>query len=127
MAVSCENAPMIVDLLTIERLGDLNGVVCLHGPLTIENVRLFQNAIRREEKADTVILDLTEVPYIDSSGLGSLVSAYISRQKMGRRVALTGVNERIFHLFEVTRTDSLFSIFDTVDHALQALRGRAQA
>jgi anti-anti-sigma regulatory factor len=46
---------------------------------------------------------------------------------MGRRVALTGVNERIFNLFEVTRTDSLFLIFDTVDHALEALHGRAQA
>jgi anti-sigma B factor antagonist len=127
MVVCFEDAPMIVNLLTIERLGDMNGVVCLHGPLTIENVRLFQNAIRREEKADTVILDLTGVPYIDSSGLGSLVGAYISRQKMGRRVALTGVNERIFNLFEVTRTDSLFLIFDTVDHALEALHGGAQA
>ena len=118
---------MIVNPLTIERLEDIEGVVCLHGPLTIENVLLFQNAIRREEKADTVILDFTEVPYIDSSGLGSLVSAYISRHKMGRRVALTGVNERVFRLFEVTHTDSLFLIFDTVDHALEALRRAAQA
>jgi anti-sigma B factor antagonist len=113
--------------LTIERLGGVEGVVCLHGPLTIENVLLFQNAIRREEKADTVILDLTGVPYIDSSGLGSLVSAYISRHKMGRRVALTGVNERVFRLFEVTRTDSLFLIFDTIDHALAALHRGASA
>jgi anti-sigma B factor antagonist len=113
--------------LTIERLGGVEGVVCLHGPLTIENVLLFQNAIRREENADTVILDLTEVPYIDSSGLGSLVGAYISRQKMGRRVALTGVNERVFRLFEVTRTDSLFLIFDTVDHALEALHRAGHA
>jgi anti-sigma B factor antagonist len=125
--VVLKDAPMIVNPLTIERLEDLEGVVCLHGPLTIENVLLFQNAIRREEKADTVILDLTDVPYIDSSGLGSLVSAYISRHKMGRRVALTGVNERVFRLFEVTHTDSLFLVFDTVDHALEALRGAAQA
>ena len=118
---------MIVNPLTIERPEDIEGVVCLHGPLTLENVLLFQNAIRREEKADTVILDLTDVPYIDSSGLGSLVSAYISRHKMGRRVALTGVNERVFRLFEVTHTDSLFLVFDTVDHALEALSGAAQA
>jgi anti-sigma B factor antagonist len=118
---------MIAYPLTVERLGGVEGVVCLHGPLTIENVMLFQNAIRREEKSDTVILDFTEVPYIDSSGLGSLVSAYISRQKMGRRVALTGVNERVFRLFEVTRTDSLFLIFDTVNHALEALHRAGQA
>jgi len=37
------------------------------------------------------------------------------------------VNERVFRLFEVTHTDSLFLIFDTVDHALEALRRAAQA
>lgn len=118
---------MTVHPLTIERVERLAGVVCLHGPLTIENTVLFRNAIRREEKANTVILDLTGVPYIDSSGLGSLVSAYISLQKVGRRVALTGVNERIGKLFEITRTDSLFLIFDTVEHALAALHRGAQA
>ncbi len=118
---------MTVHPLTIERLEKISGVVCLHGPLTFENAGLFQNAIRREEKAGTVILDLTGVPYMDSSGLGSLVSVYISLQKVGRRVALTGVNERVLRLFEITRTDSLFLIFDTLDHALEALNRGAQA
>lgn len=120
---------MIGNPLTVDRLGNIDGqgVLCLHGPLTIENVMLFQSAIRREQNSDTVILDLSEVPYIDSSGLGSLVSAYVSRQKAGRKVALTGVNERVLHLFEVTRTDTLFLMFDTIDHALDALNGAAQA
>jgi anti-sigma B factor antagonist len=119
--------PMTVHPPAMEPLEKISGVVELHGPLTFENARFFQNAIRREEKADTVILDLTAVPYIDSSGLGSLVSAYISLQKVGRRVALTGVNERVLKLLEITRTDALFLIFDTVDHALDALNRGAQA
>lgn len=102
-------------------------MLCLQGPLTIENVLPFQNAIRREQDAQTVILDFSQVPYIDSSGLGSLVSAYVSRQKAGRGVALTGVNERVLRLFEVTRTDSLFLIFPTVDDAIMALTSPAQA
>jgi anti-sigma B factor antagonist len=120
---------MMMNPLTVERLGKVegHGVLCLHGPLTIENILPFQNAIRREEGADTVILDLSEVPYIDSSGLGSLVSAYVSRQKVGRKVALTGVNERVYRLFEVTKTESLFLIFSTIDEALIALNQPAQA
>ncbi|HXZ33439.1 MAG TPA: STAS domain-containing protein [Terriglobales bacterium] len=120
---------MLVQSLTVEQAGkpDGHGVLCLNGPLTIENVLLFQNAIRREQNAQTVILDFTQVPYIDSSGLGSLVSACVSRQKAGRGVALTGVNERVLRLFEVTRTDALFLIFPTVDDALAALTGPAQA
>src|ERR1700749_5063780 len=120
---------MVAVPLTVERLGAVagQGVLCLRGPVTVENVLPFQNAIRREEKEESVILDLTEVPYIDSSGLGSLVSAYISRQKSGRRVALSGVNERIFRLFEITKTESLFLMFDTLDDALAALTSAAQA
>jgi len=87
----------------------------------------FLHAVRREEHAESMVLDLTEVPYIDSSGLGSLVSACISRQKAGRRVALAGVNERVNRLFEITKTDSLFLIFPTIHDAIIALSGTAQA
>jgi anti-sigma B factor antagonist len=120
---------MMAQSLTVEPAGKLegHGVLCLRGPLTIENVLPFQNAIRREQNAQTVILDFSQVPYIDSSGLGSLVSAYVSRQKSGRRVALTGVNEPVLRLFEVTRTDSLFLIFPTIDAAIAALTSPAQA
>lgn len=120
---------MASDPLIVERLGPAkgSGILCLQGPLTMENVLLFQNAVRREENAATVILDLSEVPYIDSAGLGSLVSAYVSRQKAGRRVALSGVNERILKLFKITRVEPLFLIFPTLDDAMAALTGAAQA
>ena len=58
------------------------------GGLTVESVSLFQNAIRREEGVSTVILDLSGVPYIDSTALGALVAANVSGQKAGRRVVL---------------------------------------
>jgi anti-sigma B factor antagonist len=102
-------------------------VLCLRGPLTKENILSFQNAIRREEASDTVIIDFSDVPYVDSSGLGSLVTVYLSRQKLGRGVALTGVNDRVFHLLEITKLDGLFLIFPTIDDALAALTGAAEA
>ena len=101
--------------------------MCLHGPLTMENVLSFLHAVRREENAESMVLDLTEVPYVDSSGLGSLVSACVSRQKAGRRVALSGVNERVLRLFEITKTEPLFLIFPTIDEAIAALSSAAQA
>jgi ABC-type transporter Mla MlaB component len=61
------------------------GVLSLRGPLTLETRSSFQNAVRREDAA-TMILDLTGVPYIDSSGLGSLVSTHVSCAKSGRRI-----------------------------------------
>ena len=72
--------------LQIERLGKVKGqsVLCLKGPLTMENVSLFQGAIRREESFSTVILDLSDVPYIDSTALGALVSALCFSSEGGK-------------------------------------------
>jgi anti-sigma B factor antagonist len=120
---------MAAEPLTIERLIAQEGprVLCLRGPLVLENLSLFQNAIRREENIQTVILDLSDVPYIDSSGLGSLVSAYVTRQKATRRIALSGVNDRVLKLFETTRVEPLFLIFPTLEDAITGLTTAAEA
>jgi len=114
--------PLVIDILE----GDKQGVLRLKGPLTVTTSGLFENAIRREHSG-TVILDLAQVPYIDSAGLGSLLAAYVSCQKAGRKVALTGVNERVLKLFEITRVDSVFLMFPTLWEAIEALTGAAQA
>ncbi len=115
---------MTAEPLEIERLDD--GVLSLHGPLTMENVQPFMNAVRRES-APTMILDFTGVPYLDSSGLGSLVSAYTSCQKSGRRVALTGINQRVLRVFEITKVEPIFLMFPTVSDALEALTNAGTA
>jgi anti-sigma B factor antagonist len=115
---------MTAEPLEIERLEQ--GVLSLHGPLTLENVNPFLNAVRRET-TPTMILDLTDVPYMDSSGLGSLVSAYTSCMKAGRRVALTGVTPRVMKVLEITRTEPIFLMFPTLGDAIEALTNAGTA
>ena len=100
----------------------LQEVLVLSGPLTASNSSTFQNAMRREDPADTVILDLSDVPYIDSAGLGLLVTAYVTRQKSGRKMVLSGINSRVQRLFDITRVASLFLIFSSPEEAIAALR-----
>jgi anti-sigma B factor antagonist len=115
---------MATEPLEIERLDQ--GVLSFRGPLTMENVPPFMNAVRREG-APTMILDLSGVPYLDSSGLGSLVSAYTSCAKSGRRVALTGVNNRVRKVFEITKVDQIFLTFPTLSDALDAFTNAGTA
>jgi anti-sigma B factor antagonist len=119
---------LVSDVLIIERLESMlkQGVLCLRGPMTAQTLSSFQNAIRNEF-APILILDLAEVPYIDSAGLGSLVSAYITSHKAGRQVVLAGVNSRILRLFEITRVESLFLMFSTLDDAIGAFIAPAHA
>jgi anti-sigma B factor antagonist len=119
----------MTDELTIDRcdLSPFQQVLSLRGPLTAVNASVFQNAMRREEPAPTVILDLSEVPYVDSAGLGVLVSAFVSRQKAGRSMVLSGINARVRRLFEITRVQELFLIFSSPEEAVAALQRAGQA
>lgn len=67
---------------------------------------------------NTIILDLSEVDFIDSSGLGALVS---SRKTMGSKgdIVLCDVSERVLNIFKVTRMNKVFKIFNSKDEALR--------
>ncbi|MBO0911524.1 MAG: STAS domain-containing protein [Acidobacteria bacterium] len=119
----------MTDVLTIERSSEfpLQEVLALTGPLTAATGPVFENAMRREAPADTVILDLSEVPYIDSCGLGLLVTAYVTREKAGRKMVLSGVNQRVQRLLDVTQTSNLFLIFSSPEEAIAALERAARA
>jgi anti-anti-sigma factor len=87
----------------------------LIGPLVLNNMFSFQEVLRSESV--TTILDLTDVPYIDSAGLGILTNSYVAHQRQGRKLLFVGVNERVQALFELTNLDKLFEVFPTLESA----------
>jgi len=109
--------------LAIERFeGAVEGqqVLRLIGPLTSSTTFPLHTALR-DHDVKTVILDLTQVPYADSVGLGTLVGAYVSWQKAGKPVALSGANRRLQQLFHITKLDTFFLSFPTLQDAVAAL------
>jgi anti-anti-sigma factor len=95
-------------------------VLCLRGPVTLETVSVFQEAVRAA-LAPALILDLTEVPFVDSSALGAFVQVYVSCQRTNRRLALAGLTHRVRGLLQISGLDLLFVIFPTVAEAEQTL------
>jgi anti-sigma B factor antagonist len=96
----------------------------LKGPMVLGNMFAFQEVLR-SASATTTVLDMTDVPYMDSAGLGILTNSYVSHQKNGRKLLLVGVNERVQTLFQITRLDQLFNVFPTVESARLAVRHEA--
>ena len=94
-------------------------VLTLNGPLTLTAVFGFQATVR-SSTSPSLIIDLTNTPYVDSAGIGALVGAYVTHQKDGRMLALVGVCERVHNAFKVTRVDEFFRYFDSVEAAEQA-------
>ena len=83
----------------------------------------FKDAMRAETDGgpETVILDLSEVGFIDSSGLGAIVA---SMKHMGqdRALVLAGLTPTVDKVFRLTRMDSVFSLFATLDGAINELQ-----
>jgi anti-anti-sigma factor len=78
----------------------------------------LRNTFESEEDNDALhILDLTEVPYMDSAGLGLIVSHYVRCQARGVRLVMAGVSPRVLQLFEMTKVDKFLPRIATVEEA----------
>jgi anti-anti-sigma factor len=60
---------------------------------------------------DGILLDLGQVSFMNSTGLGSLVSTYATLKKSGKELFLCSLNEQLRMIFELTSMDSCFSIY----------------
>ncbi len=79
----------------------------------------------REQAADgpaRVILDLSAVEFIDSSGLGAIVAA-MKQLGSGRRLDLAGLTPTVDKVFRLTRMDTVFDLFASLDDAIAAGAG----
>ena len=115
---------MATDQLQIEgRDGARPGqrVAVLTGVLTITTLSAFQD-FAQADQSEALILDMSGVPYIDSAGLGSIISAYVTRSRLGRKLVLASVNDRVKMVMTVTGVEQLFQIFASVAEAEQALQ-----
>ena len=109
--------------LTITTDGKRDGttVLVLHGPLTLPNIFTFQEEVARHEP-QLLIIDLTQSPYIDSAGLGSLMNAYVHAKRNGRRLVLAGANMRVTALLEMTKVHLILQNHSTTAEAEASLR-----
>lgn len=67
-----------------------------------------------------VVLNLAEVDYIDSTGLGSLVVAYTTLRKAGGRLRLLNLNRRNIELLVLTKLTTVFELFDDEHNAVNS-------
>lgn len=112
--------------LSIERLDDNQDgstIFRLHGPLLLGNFFTFQSMVR-SDTSNLLIVDVADMPYIDSAGIGCLVGAHVSRQNAGRKLIIVGASERVINALKVTRVDQIFDFAPSVDQARAKTSGK---
>ncbi|MGB8324637.1 MAG: STAS domain-containing protein [Candidatus Acidiferrum sp.] len=86
-------------------------VVECHGKLTGQNAPLLKEEVRTLIPLHKqIVLDMKEVPMIDSSGLGTVATLYISARTRGCQLQVINANEQIKNIFRMTNLLSLFEL-----------------
>jgi anti-sigma B factor antagonist len=95
-------------------------VLAITGPIRYGALEPLQEAVK-SAKEPALILEMSGVPYMDSTAVGVLVQAYVTCQKSGRKLALVGMNGRIANILRLVGVDILFTTFDSVSQAEESL------
>lgn len=85
-------------------------------PIALHNMLSFQST-PSDQRPVLNILDLTNVPYMDSTGLGRIVSHYVHCRGRGIRMIASGMSPRVLELFKMTKVDSVIPMAATIDEA----------
>jgi anti-anti-sigma factor len=108
-----------MDQLQIERIpGSTSDVsiLTLTGPLTIATLFDFQTALRAPDLKSTII-DFAAVPYMDSAGLGAVLSHWAHTQRHGSKFALVAMSEKVKVILEMTGVAKLLPFYPTAADA----------
>jgi anti-sigma B factor antagonist len=108
----------------------VNGIAIMscHGRVMFgEEATLLRDSLKEALKnTPRLVLNLSDVTYIDSGGLGTLVGVYSSARAGGGDIKLTGLGQRLRDVLQITKLATVFQVFDTEQEALAAL-GRGAA
>ena len=109
--------------------GDIT-ILDLEGKVTIgEGSVALRSTIRRllGEGKNKILLNLANVGYIDSSGIGELVSSFTAVKKEGGNLKLLSLTQKIQDLLAITKLLTVFDTFDDEAKAVQSFAGPAPA
>src|SRR5271155_2972850 len=108
--------------LTTRQVGDVT-VIDVAGRITLgEGASTLRDELRDLVKKDqkNILLNLSDVTYIDSSGIGELVSAYTSITNQGGRLKLLGLTNRVKDLLQITKLYTVFDVHEDEAHAVRS-------
>jgi anti-sigma B factor antagonist len=101
-------------------------IVTVNGPLTLPNIFVFQEKLaflKTHEVISVLIIDVSDVPYIDSAGLGVLINLYVAAEKHDQKFFLAGANERVTALLETAKVHRLIQSYPSVAEIEASLKG----
>ncbi|MEM9400043.1 MAG: STAS domain-containing protein [Verrucomicrobiota bacterium] len=107
-----------------ESTKDNTKVLTIKGDIDLNHSPQLRELLRGliADKCPSLLIDFTNVQYIDSSGLATFVEYYQGSRKYSGKVVMAGMTQRVRSVFDLVRLGEIFSIHDSVDEALTQLK-----
>ena len=108
--------------LTTRQVGDVT-VLDATGRITLgEGASIFRDKIRElaTKGEKKLLVNLSEVSYIDSSGIGEMVSSFTTVTNHGGQLKLLGLNKRVKDLLQITKLYTVFEVFEDEASAVRS-------
>lgn len=98
-------------------------VLQVHGEVDVYSAPALKERIAESISgaAPVVVIDLSNVEFMDSTGLGALVAARTTAVEAGGRLPVVCDRDRILKLFQITGLDGVFEVYPSVEAAVEAL------
>ena len=111
----------MLEVSTLEK-GDAT-VVCIHGDVDLYSSPQVRKTIMglTKQKTKKILIDLSRVSYMDSSGVATLVEGLQHVGKYKGRLGIFGLDAAVKEVFELSRLDRVFEIYPDVDDALEKM------
>ncbi len=101
-------------------------VISLSGEIDVGHAARLRDLLdeRIGDRTKPLLLDLSDVVFIDSSGLGVLIAAHRKAQDVEQTLTLANPQAPVQRVFDLTRTNRVFEVFTTVEDGVAALRAK---
>jgi anti-sigma B factor antagonist len=109
-------------IMEVRPIGEQAFIVDISGEITAASETPLMDAYNRasEEGARAVILNFTGLEYMNSGGIGLLVTLLVRANRQKQRLLALGLNDHYRQIFELTRLDEAIGIFENEDEAVAA-------
>ena len=109
--------------MTVEKIGDVAVVVLPGKDLDAANTEQFKTTIAPVLNAhNKMVFDMSQVRFIDSSGLGAFLSCLRHLSTKGGELKLCGMSKQVYQTFELVRMHRIFDIYSTKNEAVRAFQ-----
>ena len=109
--------------MNVRRAGERVAVIDVEGELTAFAEAVLMDSYREagESGAEAVVLNFEGLEYMNSSGIGLLVTLLIRANREGRALLTYGLSEHYRNIFQITRLDDAIAIHESEDDAVKAV------